>query len=325
MSHFKIEKLNYRHDWSDLQDFFKKVYSSNHILTNQEFFEWQFVKSGFQNWIVKKDEQIVGHVGIINPKFVVKNQLSRVGFWACLVVLEEMRNHGLGVFLNREIENEMDIVYSTGINAEGIKLFKGLNWTDVVNLYRWVKVPHFEGETGDVVEIKEFNRVWDESWKLLRKRYPITINRTSEYLNWRFINHPKTKYQVFGIKAKEGYDGYIVLRMEEGEIRAVRIVDFIAKNEQAEKELLKAAIQHAHENKVDFLDFLCSSKMYAKSLKDLGFNDADSETPIFILPIDNNRKHIKWAYKIINPELKNLQTEDWFIVKADGDKDRPQS
>ena len=93
MSHFKIEKLNYNQNWSGLQEFFKKVYSPNHILVNQDFFDWQFIKSRFQNWIVKKDEQIVGHVGIINPEFIVNGQTKRVGFWACLVVLEEMRNH----------------------------------------------------------------------------------------------------------------------------------------------------------------------------------------------------------------------------------------
>src|SRR3989344_6252977 len=120
MNSFKIEKLNYKKDGEQLLAFFKHAYSPTHILTNQEFFEWQFIKSCFQNWIVKKDEQIVGHVGIINPEFIVNSQTKRVGFWACLITAEEMRNHGLGVFLNREIEKEMDIVYSTGINKEGI-------------------------------------------------------------------------------------------------------------------------------------------------------------------------------------------------------------
>ena len=322
MSHFKIEKLNYKQDWSGLEEFFKKVYSPNHILVNQEFFEWQFVKSGFQNWIVKKDEQIVGHVGIINPEFIVNGQTKRVGFWACLVVLEEMRNHGLGIFLNKEIEKEMGVVYSTGINAEGIKLFKGLNWTDAGNMHRWV-LKTLNKTNNQAVLITQFEKNWDESWGKIKDRFIATTNRTSEYLNWRFINHPKTQYKVFGIKAKEGYDGYIVLRLEEGEIRAVRIVDFIAKDEQAEKELLKAALNFSSENKVDFLDFFCSSKLYAKSLEALGFNDSDSETPVFILPIDNTRKYINWAYKVINPEL-NIKQEDWFIVKADGDKDRPR-
>ncbi len=320
---FLIEKLNYEQDGKHLQEFFKKVYSINHILTNQEFFEWQFVKSGFQNWIVKKDEKIVGHVGIINPPFIINGQNKRVGFWACLMIREDLRSHGLGVFLNREIEKEMDIAYSTGINQEGMKLFRGLKWVEAGNMYRWI-IKLFIQTENQAKEITTFDESWDKSWKQIKKRFIATVNRSSAYLNWRFTNHPKIKYKAFGIKSKDGYDGYIILRLEEGEMRAVRIVDFVAYDEQAEKELLKMALNYANENKVDFLDFFCSSKIYAKSLTDLGFNDSDDETPVFILPIDNSRKYINWAYKIINPEL-NIKPGDWFIVKADGDKDRPQN
>jgi len=223
----------------------------------------------------------------------------------------------------KEIEKEMDVVYSTGINQEGIKLFKGLNWTDAGNMYRWV-LKNLEKTDHQAVSVTQFDNSWDQSWEKLKNRFVTTTNRTSEYLNWRFINHPKTQYKVFGIKTKEGYDGYIVLRLEEGELRAVRIVDFVASDEIVEKELLKAAINYAHEKKSDFLDFFCTSKMYANSLKDLGFNDSDNETPVFILPIDNIRKNINWAYKVINQRI-NIKQEDWFIVKADGDKDRPQN
>ena len=59
--------------------------------------------------------------------------------------------------------------------------------------------------------------------------------------------------------------------------------------------------------------------MYAKSLEALGFNDADSETPVFILPLDKNRKYINWSYKIINPEL-NIKPEECIAV-GDGKSD----
>lgn len=323
MSHFTIQKLDYKKDGKSLLEFFKKVYSPTHILTNKEFFEWQFVVPRHKNFIVKKDEQIISHAGIINPSFVVQNKKVRIGFWACLITEPAYRKSGVGVFLNREIEKEMDAVYSTGINKEGMKLFTGLGWTDAGNLHRWV-VKKFEKVINQAVEIASFDKSWDESWSKIKNRFVATTDRTSAYLNWRFINHPQTKYQVFGIKDKEGYDGYIVLRLEGKELRAVRIVDFVAKDGQAEKELLKAALNYAHEKRSDFLDFFCSSKIYAKSLEDLGFNNADNETPVFILPIDNSRKYINWAYKIINPEL-NIKKEYWFIVKADGDKDRPQN
>lgn len=325
---FCIEKFNYVQDWDKLVAFFKTVYSPGHISTNQKYFEWQFVHHGFINLVVKKDKEIIGHLGMVNPSFLIGGLPRRVGFLTCLMLLPTLRNHGMGVFLNREIEREMDVLLGTGFNQDGLKLVRALNWTEAGNLHRWIFNQPATKKASTAVPVTHFDEGWDNSWAQIKARFPATTNRTSKYLNWRFADHAMTKYQIFGIKSGALYNGYIVLRLEAGEMKGLRIVDFVAKDAVAEKELLAAAFNYAAEIQVDFIDFFCSSKIYDQSFTDIGFSGPESavalETPVFILPIDNFRKYINWAYKIINPELKDLKQEYFFIVKADGDKDRAQ-
>lgn len=327
MNKFSIEKLQYPEELDNLYSFFRKAYSPKHILLNKEFFEWQFKNQNFLNIILKENNEIKGHVGLIGKDYIYNDKNIRCSFLSCLIVAEELRGRGAGAYLAREAAKDHDVLYATGINKDGMSSFFALGWTDAKNLYRWVRINPFLKYETRALEIRRFNGDWNRSWKILRKRYPLTINRTLAYLNWRFVNHPKIQYKIFGLKNNNIYDGYIVARLEEGDRRAVRIVDLIVKDKDAEVELLKAALSYAAEQKVDFIDFFCSSRIYEKSLNELEFSGPESpevgETPIFILPLDANRKSINWAYKIINPKLQNIKKEDWFIIKADGDKDRP--
>jgi len=329
MSKFSITRLRYPDELEILYSFLRKVYAPDHILFDKKFFKWQFVEQNFSNVVLRNNDEIFGHVGLIGHNFVYHERRVLASFLSCLIVAENLRGRGAGAFLSREAERNLDAVYATGINEDGMSAFRALGWIFGGDLFRWIRTPKFEKSETKAREITNFDGSWNASWKDLQKKYGLTIDRTSQYLNWRFISHPRIDYKIFGVKSGADYDGYIVLRLEEGEMRALRIVDLVAKDANAEMELLKAAMSYAKDLNVDFVDFFCSSKMYENSFRRLGFFEPESsETqniPIFILPLDNRRKSINWAYKIINLELKNIKKEDWFIVKADGDKDRPQN
>ncbi len=330
MKRFSIERLHYPEDLEDLYIFFRKAYSPSHTLTDKNFFLWQFIQSGFSNLVLKQNEEIVGHVGLIGRDYIYMGRGIKGAFLSCLIVAKDLRGRGGGALLAREAEKNRDLLYATGINKDGMNSLLAQNWTNSGNLYRWVSpYPFAKYKNQQTKEIDRFDDLWDQSWVSLRKYYGITIDRTSVYLNWRFVNHPKINYKIFGIKKRNNlYAGYIVMRLEEGDRRAVRIVDLIASDNNTKTELLKTALAYAAEKKVDFIDFFCSIKIYADSLQSFGFFGPETKetikTPIFILPLDTNRKNINWAFKVINLEFKNIRKDDWFIVKADGDKDRPQ-
>ena len=150
------------------------------------------------------------------------------------------------------------------------------------------------------------------------------IDRSSEYLNWRFCDNPKIKYHIFG-RNPDGVGGYIILRIENGNaFTGCRIVDLVADDRNLES-LFKFATIFAAGQKADFADFFSFPEMYDEALLDAGFyryNPSISEDPpIFILPTDRKKLTLNFACKMAKSQ-EQIAPEDWFVVKSDGDRDR---
>lgn len=323
-------------DIAELTEFFKKEYRPEHIMANRDYLAWQYRNISanqfypdYSNLLFFYGKEIVGHLGMIPYFFNINGQKMRVAYLASGIVKKDLRGVGAGALLIKEAEKYFDILYTMGFNKQIAPIYKFGGWSEEQFLKRWVfKCPKNSAEkrAENIEEINFFSEDWDVLWKDITRTFAIAINRDSKYLNWRFTNHPFAKYKIFGVKHEDRVGGYIVLRKEVGkELSAYRIVDFISREETA-RELLWAAINLAREEGVDFLDFLCNAPIHQGAFEDAGFklteeSDLDP-VPLFILPIDPNRRKINFSYKFINPFLKDLKTDDWLVVKSDGDKDR---
>lgn len=340
---YKVE-LASENDISDLIDFFKKVYpvrnrvsngvyKLNHVMTDPEYLVWQYLNApgnilypNYPNLILKKDRAIVGHLGLIPYKFLVRGESVKAAFLASLVVDKDLRAHGAGVMLARESEKYFDVLYTTGYSPPSAPVLKFCEWEKAADLMRWV----YDCKNGeqsvnriDVVAIKSFGDRWDEYWGELSKNYGATIDRSSKYLNWRFCDNPKIKYSIFGLNT-DGVGGYIVLRFEKGnDFTGLRIVDLIAGDKTVEV-FLKKAINFANEQKADFVDFFSYPDKYKNAFQKIGFYlynpEISQDPPIFILPTDRKKLALNFSYKVVNGE--KLSVDDWFVVKSDGDRDR---
>jgi hypothetical protein len=323
-------------DIFSLINFFKAIYKPGHIMGDVGHLKWQYLNApgnllypNYPNLVLLKDDNIVGHLGMIPYEFLVNGRVIHAAFLASLIVKEELRAHGAGVLLAREAEKYFDVLYTTGF-GESAPALKYCAWADTLFMSRWV-LEGFSAETNDLPQnisaesdirlITRFDDEWDISWKTLQKNYHATIDRSSRYLNWRFVDNPKIKYQIFGVKF-----GYIVLRIEKGDgVTGCRIVDLVGSDEVVEH-LLKKALWYAREMKADFIDFFSYPSMYSEVFKKLGFYKyskamSESAPPIFILPVDRKLMEFNFSYKSTKEQIK-LSPEDWFLVKSDGDRDR---
>lgn len=314
-------RLTEENDLPALIDFFKKVYKPGHIMTDREYLKWQF--PGYSNLLLEKDSELVGHLGLIPYKFRVREKLFNAAFLGCLIVSESLRSHGAGVLLTREAEKYFDILYTTGFSPPSAPVFKFCGWSNEALMTRWVKGLKENrrfAEDADITTIDRFGPEWEKSWKMLGRDYAATIDRSAAYLNWRFIDNPKIKYHIFGLK-----DGYIILRIEKGdEFTAGRIVDLIG-GPEAVTRLVKRAVNFAGDAKADFIDFFSFPSKYDEAFQETGFHvynhKVSMEPPIFILPVDRKRLTLNFSYKFVN-RLDPETPLDWFVVKADGDRDR---
>lgn len=318
-------------DIKPLTDFFCAVYSPNHITTKKEYLEWQYKNANgniyypeYSNLLLKKDGHIVGHLGLIPYKFKAGKGIINAAFLASLIVAKNLRSHGAGVMLVREAEKYFDLLYTTGFNPNSVPVLKYCGWNAELWINRWV----YKLNGGEIIEnnktfeIKKFDESWNELWKTIKFRFKGTIDRNSDYLNWRFANNPHVKYKIYGLKNAAGY---IILRSERGdEYSACRIVDFISEDSNAE-DLLNAAIKYAADSNLDFIDFFSFPMIYEDSLSKAGFYiynpDENPDPPIFLLPTNRERLSLNFSYKCVNAQAF-LLSNNWFVVKADGDRDR---
>lgn len=329
---YKIE-LAAENDIADLVNFFQRVYKPDHIMTEPWYLAWQYLNApgnilypNYPNLLLKKDRQIVGHLGMIPYKFLVEGKSVKAAFLASLIVDKDLRSHGAGVMLVREAEKYFDILYTTGFSPPSAPVLKLCKWEEPVDLFRWIYDLNKDCGSLDasgIVAINNFGKNWDEYWVGASKNYGVTIDRSSEYLNWRFCNNPKIKCNIFGLNAN-GVGGYIVLRFEKGDdFAGLRIVDLIADDKTA-KIFLGKVINFASEQKADFIDFFSYPDKYKNAFQKTGFYlynpEISQDPPIFILPTDRRKLTLNFSYKIVNGE--KLSAEDWFVVKSDGDRDR---
>lgn len=329
---YKIEPVQDA-DIPELIGFFRKVYKPNHIMTDSEYLAWQYLNApgnflypNYPNLILKKAENIVGHLGLIPYNFLVDGKPVKVAFLASLIVDKDLRSRGAGVMLVREAEKYFDILYTTGFSAPSAPVLKFCKWEEPVDLVRWVydckDAKKFSGNV-DVAVINRFGDKWNEFWEEFSKNYGATTDRSSSYLNWRFCDNLKIKYNIFGI-GDDGVGGYIVLRPENGsDFIGLRIVDLIADDKNVEI-FLKKATDFAHEQKSDFIDFFSFPDRYDEAFSEIGFYrynpGMSQDPPIFILPTDRKKLVLNFSYKVVGGE--KLSAKDWFVVKSDGDRDR---
>ena len=110
-------------------------------------------------------------------------------------------------------------------------------------------------------------------------------DRSAEYLNWRFLQHPQRRYQLFAARKEGRLCGYLIYHWE-GEDATV--VDLFAEEEQVSKTLLVEAIAIARNCGVHTLSapFL-GSHPGRKILEECGFQPRES-SPVAVLSLPWN-------------------------------------
>jgi hypothetical protein len=98
--------------------------------------------------------------------------------------------------------------------------------------------------------------------------------KTSEYLNWKFIQRPFSRTIVYAAEKNKEISGYIVLDIQnEGKYQTGTIVDIMADPEDRTTvySLLITAIKHFRRKKVHYIRCCLSNKKLARILKRLLF------------------------------------------------------
>lgn len=343
-----------------LKRFIAQQFHDKYILLNDDFFEWQYKANPFNFYphfamkIIKYKKEVLGFGGIVPVRMHTPDGQLIAGAFANVMVDSKVRAFGLGTLLVREILKDYQLCYISGYSDELQKLCLKLpNWTEMGNLKRMIAVideqtvKKLTNKKNDFTSVKknkiskyklklvkEFSDNVELLWSRTKHSFSITIERSNEYLNWRYADHPLLSYQLFEYELNKKTCGYAVIRVEEFEYnhdkyRAGRIIDLVC-DAYCEIDFFTDITSFFRKQKVDFIDFFYSGNQYTKTLQEIGFVDSTQHPydsiPMLLNPVDENRKHINWityCQGLGTNHNKYCDPANWYITKGDGDQDRP--
>ncbi|MCI0680159.1 hypothetical protein L0Y41_02330 [bacterium] len=326
-------KLFETNELPEFQTYVGEAYHEKYILKDPRYIEWQF--DGI--CIARTEEKIVGHLGFKDVSYKIYDETKKVRVLMNLFTLPSWRIFGVGALIAKKVMETEYPVFVSGYTDATAKLIPRIRdaFRDAGNLTRYMAVfdpdvpvlreytvPHVvsgEKNVSDVIEAQNGFTFYD-AWKKVRERFPVTVERTDDYLSWRFFENPFLKYRAVITKEAGNVAGYLIFRIEEAEgFHIARIVD-MAGLENSDAALLHAFIGAAKRGGAHAADFFCSGFLYRKAIFDAGFfgiaGTAFEDFPSRFSPLSRKKTFINVGHDL------GAALQDSYFTKADGDQDR---
>ncbi|SHI98235.1 GNAT family N-acetyltransferase [Lutispora thermophila] len=189
----------------------------------------------------------------------------------------------------------------------------------VLDLYKNIKNVCMKKTSGySIVEIKRFDYKFDELWNNIKNDYPIAVERSSKYLNWRYVDSPE-EYKIYGAYKNNELVGYMVTAIESktgkgGEnLLLGHIADFICYKEHkaGAYELIREAEKKLKEAGVCAIScWMIKEWFYSQILSRAGFLQLRSPSVLAALPVGELAKAAGDAL---------YDHRNWYVTIGDSD------
>lgn len=169
-----------------------------------------------------------------------------------------------------------------------------------------------------IKEIEQFDQDFDAFWHKVRTDYPIAVERSSQYLNWRYLRSPE-QYKIFASYSGDEIVGYIVAAMEDkrgknGEkLLLGHIVDLMCSMDHKDSvvRLIIEAERHLKSNGACAVScWMIKEWFYSDILAEMAFMQLRSPSVLAVLPVgDTAGSSGDFVY-----DYKN-----WYVTIGDSD------
>ena len=179
-----------------------------------------------------------------------------------------------------------------------------------LNLLKWLRdlLPSLEGmRTMTTERVECFGEDIDHLWSRLAPHFPVIVERSAAYLNWKFTEQPDMKYDIFVARRGQTVCGYVITRTGiPPEARVGIIADLFAAPDDhiAIRRLLVDATQHLRRAGVNGIIAASSVPEYVVQFAQQGFNITREIVPMF--------RSKKWP----------VSASGWFMSMGDHDWDQ---
>ncbi|WP_157842668.1 GNAT family N-acetyltransferase [Bacillus alkalisoli] len=328
-------------DAPKIRNLFKKVFQKEYTEKMWKWkFECNFDEKQ-EPWVLVYEEgnAILGHISLWVNDAYVYGEKKKIGLRIDTMVDPDSRGKGIYEKLNEYLLKEAkkdNIEFLYGFPAPKAKelFIKHTGAEHMIDMPRYIsilrpfilmssKLPilsvgkklddiifrrrkkKLENKDSSNYEIKEVNRCsqeFDELAENTKDMYKAWLVRDSNYLNWRYIQHPEKDYKLFGCYEQEKLVGYIVIGKSSNVAKNITtgiILDFLFIEKDGISELLlNKAMEYLIDVSVIQTWALPNSSVIA-TLEKGGFILKDSPMPLVGIEVNPQlselRKHEKWC------------------------------
>ena len=339
-------------DWQQMDRFIAMTHGENHALRNRPLFDWFFLRNKnkeMANLIVAYEgDKLISLLGYLPTQFLWGSE-EISGVWMAHWMTMEGYRFGIGALLMKKITEMFPVVAGQGASLMNQEIVTKMKFKflekipKVVYVFNHDKVEQFfnyriEKKDDILLErcavAKETTAITRENFNPDWNLYPSLkygTLRDSDYLNYRYIDYPFFKYNIF-IEGEAVSPVLLVARIVETSkgIRVARILEFFFPEDESGKKrglsLVKKCLTFFKQHNCDYADFYCNSNTHLNLLLEANFtNENVGALPSLLDPIDMSRRFQNLEL-FVSSELKakypNCENE-FVVTRADGDQDRP--
>lgn len=332
--------------------FIAMTHGENHALRNRPLFDWFFLRNKnkeMANLIVAYEgDKLISLLGYLPTQFLWGSE-EISGVWMAHWMTMEGYRFGIGALLMKKITEMFPVVAGQGASLMNQEIVTKMKFKflekipKVVYVFNHDKVEQFfnyriEKKDDILLErcavAKETTAITRENFNPDWNLYPSLkygTLRDSDYLNYRYIDYPFFKYNIF-IEGEAVSPVLLVARIVETSkgIRVARILEFFFPEDESGKKrglsLVKKCLTFFKQHNCDYADFYCNSNTHLNLLLEANFtNENVGALPSLLDPIDMSRRFQNLEL-FVSSELKakypNCENE-FVVTRADGDQDRP--
>lgn len=343
-------------------DAFSSIYDRPNSTTfKPEFYNWQFeeasklVESEDNGFLIGEQDGAIVSMAYGSKVPIWIDGKSVEGLWQQSWYAGE-GHFGSGYFLMKEQMRRNPFVGASGqnYNAASInELMRPMVWFELTRMYVVINVEEtfrllfdssehagrflstkkikLSSKSSKARLIDHFDADYDHVWEKVRRLLLLASDRTSRYMNWRYINHPVFTYQCLEVATDDG-NAYFIWREEpvaDSGIVVARICEVIGDPRAITSACTDFFVVIA-ERKMAFADFFCShaetnSALFAGGMRPVITTD-EFDLPRLFQPVFRDaRKTINFYYSFSGsdrlPDFYDYHRT--YITKGDGNQDRP--
>jgi len=118
------------------------------------------------------------------------------------------------------------------------------------------------------------------------------VERSAEYLNWRYADHPQQQYEVLTAHRHGLLEGYLIFQIRGTD---ANVVDWFGDPADLRADLVRGLISASQSRKFEAIHFpILSSHQVFDELIALGFRPRESSPVVFVRPADAPQTNTAW-------------------------------